>query len=481
MAIVQDQRGIIYAANGFKLLEFDGHTWNSYPINKETWILSLAIDRSGIIYAGSQNEFGYFAPDSKGKLKYNSLSDSLNIIDRDFKNIWKVLAFSGGIVFQAEEKIFLYRNGKIEVIKPVTSFHTSFIVNDILYVRQRGTGLMEWKDNSLFKIKGSEIFDTTGVFLMLPFGRNDKKILIGTQEKGFWLFDPVKNSNRFRQFKIDDLALIEKAKITGGALTGDGSIAISTMLNGLIIIDTLGTTRTIIDKKYGLSDNEVKQVILDQSQNFWLALNNGISNVEISSPLSVFTEKSGIAGSMNTLKRYKNLLYAGSTTGLFVQRPDNKSETLFVHAFDISAPVRCLIEAGGWLLAGTDEGIFQLSGQGILKISNEETYTLFYSPEMKLLFSGGQKKLTAYRNEGTFKKLDWLNEIREDIIGITRENSRSSDSAEYWIGTRYNGAIRIRFYKNLTFTSDRLRFPGWSSGRTGHSLYFQFKNSIWNH
>jgi hypothetical protein len=100
-ALAQDKRGVIYAANAFKLLEFDGHIWNSYPINKKSWILSLAIDNSGIVFVCSQNEFGYFMPDSRGKLKYNSLSDSLKIIDSDFTNIWKVHSFSGGIVFQA--------------------------------------------------------------------------------------------------------------------------------------------------------------------------------------------------------------------------------------------------------------------------------------------------------------------------------------------------------------------------------------------
>lgn len=455
MAIAQDQRGIIYAANGFKLLEFDGHTWNSYPINKETWILSLAIDNRGIVYAGSQNEFGFFTPGTRGDLKYHSLSDSLKISDRDFSNIWKVHAFSGGVVFQAEEKLFLYGKGKIEIIKPETSFHTSFIVNDILYVRQRGTGLMEWKENRLVKIKDSEIFDTTGIFLMLPFGRNNKKILIGTQEKGFWLFEPESTSNRFRQFKVDNLPLIEKAKITGGIQTGDGSFAISTMLNGLIVIDTTGNTRAIINSKYGLSDNEVKQVISDHSQNLWLALNNGISTVEISSPLSVYDEKSGITGSINALKRHKNLLYAGTNTGLFVQKPYSESETQFVSAFNLSAPVRCLIEADGRLLAGTDAGIFQLTDQNFLKISNEESFTLFYSPEMKLLLSGGPKGLTAYRNKGSFIKMDWPEDISQDIIGIAGDNHGNSDSAEYWIGTRYNGVIRIKVYKDLTFTTDR--------------------------
>ena len=453
-AIAQDQRGIIYAANAFKILEFDGRTWNAYPINKEVQILSLGIDGSGVIYAGAQNEFGYFAPDSGGGLKYCSLSDSLPIIDSDFTNVWKVHVFSDGVVFQSEEELFLYKDGKTEVIKPETSFHTSFIVNDILYVRQRGKGLMEWKDENLVRIEGSEVFDTTGVFLMLPFGSNKNKILIGTREKGFWIFEPESTSNNFRHFRIIDLPLLEKARITGGVITGDGLFAISTMLNGIIVIDTLGITRAVINEKYGLSDNDVKQVISDQSNNLWLALNNGISTIEISSPLSVYSEAAGLPGSINSLRRYKNLLYAGTNRGLFVQKKDNESGTQFMPAFIPPVPVKSLTEADGSLLAGTEAGLYEISGQSVLKLGNENSTSLLYSPEMKLLFSGGPKGITVYRNGGSFKKLDWLNEIREDIIGFAAVTSAESDTSFLWIGTRYNGVIRIKIDKDIPFSAD---------------------------
>jgi serine phosphatase RsbU (regulator of sigma subunit) len=454
MAVVQDQRGIIYAANGFKLMEFDGHSWNSYPINKEAWILSLAVDSSGIVYAGSQNEFGYFAPDSKGGLKYNSLSDSLDLPDSGFTNIWKVHAFSGGVVFQSEEKLFLYRKGKIEVIRPSTSFHTSFVVRDKLYVRERGTGLLEWKENNLARIQGGELFDTTGIFLMIPFGANNKKILIGTQEKGFWSFEPESTSSHFRQFKTDNELLFEQSKITGGILTASGQFAVSTMFNGLIIIDSAGSTKAIINKTNGLSDNEVKQVTGDQSGNLWLALNNGITTVEISSPLSVYTGKSGISESISTIIRYQNLLYAGTSRGLFVQKTEKESENQFVPAFNISDPVMCLAVAGGKLLAGTNAGLFQITGKSIVKIGNEASFSLFYSPEMKLLISGGQKGLAAYRNVDSFKKLNWFEDIKEDIIGIAGLNSGNSDSSEIWAGTRYRGAIRIKIYNSRNYITD---------------------------
>ena len=454
MSIVQDQRGLIYAANGFKLLEFDGNTWNSYPINKETWILSLAVDSSGVIYAGSQNEFGLFIPDIRGKLIYKSLSDSLDLEESDFTNIWKVHSFSGGVVFQAEEKLFLFKNGKTEIIKPATSFHTSFIVNDRLYVRERGNGLMEWKENSLNRIKGSGIFDTTGIFLMVPLGRNNEKILIGTQEKDFWLFDPENISAPFNKFKVEDSELLEKSKITGGVITGDGSIAISTLLNGVIIIDSTGRTKAVFDINRGLTDNDVKQLLLDQSKNLWLALNNGLSRIEISSPLSGITEKSGLTGDINAILRYQELLYIGTTTGMFMQDSNKESEITFRQAIFPTGQVRSLIEAEGYLLAGTDEGLFQIKGKNIRKLGDDPSFIIHYFPGMKLLLSGGNKGLTAYNFTNTFNKINSVKIEGEDIIGIEGENNRTSTDAEFWIGTRYNGAKRIKVSKEFTLITD---------------------------
>jgi len=455
MSVIQDRRGVIYAANGFKLLEYDGSAWKSYPINKETWILSLAAGTDGLIYAGSQNEFGIFTPDLRGKLKYSSLSDSLDLNELDFTNIWKVHTYSGGVVFQAEEKIFVYRKGKIDIIKPETSFHTSFIVNDRLFVRQRGKGLMELKDKKLIRIKGGEIFDTTGIFIMVPFGRSKNKILIGTRDKGFWLFEPEAGTAPFKKFETEDSDLISKSVITDGAVTGDGSIAIGTLRNGIIEIDTTGRTRTIINTRNGLNDNEVKSIMLDQSKNIWAALNNGISMVGTSSPLSLYNEKSGISGSINTVIRYNNLLYTGTTTGLFIQTDGKYESSPFHPVSGLSVPVRSLINAGGSLIAGTDAGTYKISGNSYIRIGNEESYTLYFCPELKLLFSGGPKGLVVYKSDASFRKTGFLKIDGEDIIGISGEKNPAGDAAEFWIGTRYNGVIRIKVNKDLSFTSER--------------------------
>jgi serine phosphatase RsbU (regulator of sigma subunit) len=448
-SVLQDNRGIIYAANGFKLLEYDGNNWNSYPINKEAWILSLIIDTTGIIYAGSFNEFGCFIPDESGRLIYNSISDSLDLSDFDFTNVWKAHSFTRGIAFQSEEKLFVYRDGKIKVIKPETSFHTSFLVNDGLYVRQRGTGLMKWKNDSLIHVKGSEIFDTTGVFMMIPARKGSSEILIGTQGKGFWLFDPESPGNGFRKFPVENLSLLEGSRITGGILTNNDLYAVSTMLSGLILIDPTGKIVSVIDRENGLADNDVKQVVSDHSGNLWLATNNGISTVEISSPLSFYSEKSGITGSITSVYRYKNLLYAGTNTGLFRENI-SVDGTLFNPAFNLTVSVRCITGAEDLLFAGTDNGLYECTGQSIKKINDQVSYSLYYLPEMKLLFSGGPKGLTVFRHTGSFQKTGLLKEINDDIIGISSDKNNSSDSTTIWIGTRNNRVLRLKIYKNLS-------------------------------
>src|SRR5688572_3463506 len=46
--VVQDTRGIIYVANNYNLLEFDGNSWRNMPLPNRTVIRSLAIDSKGI-------------------------------------------------------------------------------------------------------------------------------------------------------------------------------------------------------------------------------------------------------------------------------------------------------------------------------------------------------------------------------------------------------------------------------------------------
>ena len=86
----QDWRGVLYVANNYGLLEFDGTSWRTYGVPNGTKVRSVSIGPQGRIYVGCQNDFGYFVPDSRGQLVYTSLAQSLDKEHQNFDEVWSI-------------------------------------------------------------------------------------------------------------------------------------------------------------------------------------------------------------------------------------------------------------------------------------------------------------------------------------------------------------------------------------------------------
>ncbi|MCG8608254.1 hypothetical protein MJD09_25130, partial [bacterium] len=97
-AVVQDQRGVLYFGNNW-ILEYDGVSWRLIRTEKETKGLSLDVDRTGIIYVGLENGFGFLAPDSLGQMRFVPLDDRLPEGAPQVTEVWKVHATTQGIYF----------------------------------------------------------------------------------------------------------------------------------------------------------------------------------------------------------------------------------------------------------------------------------------------------------------------------------------------------------------------------------------------
>ena len=74
--IKQDNKGRLYFANNDGLLVFDGKNWKTYPLPNKTILRSLEFGPDNKLYAGGQDEFGYFSPDLSGQLVFHSFNSS---------------------------------------------------------------------------------------------------------------------------------------------------------------------------------------------------------------------------------------------------------------------------------------------------------------------------------------------------------------------------------------------------------------------
>ena len=73
--IQQDNNGVLYFANRSGVLQFDGRTWELVSI--ESGVYSLAVTKTGQVYASGPVGFGKIGLDQNNQLSYLSLSDSL--------------------------------------------------------------------------------------------------------------------------------------------------------------------------------------------------------------------------------------------------------------------------------------------------------------------------------------------------------------------------------------------------------------------
>ena len=175
----QHENGWLYAANNNGLLEFDGFSWNLYPIrNAKARAMKIGMD--GRIYIGGIGRFGYFTPNRLGGLDYTCLSDSLppnSVVGV----IWNILQDKDKIYFQSDRSLFCWKNNRLEYIESAGEIYTSAILYNKFYVgAAEGIQVMENKHFRL--IPGSETLGR--VSSLLPYNGN---ILIVTRYNGLFI------------------------------------------------------------------------------------------------------------------------------------------------------------------------------------------------------------------------------------------------------------------------------------------------------
>lgn len=465
-AVACDDRNIIYAGNAGGLLEYDGSRWRYIPVRQGLNIRSLGVDRSGRICVGSRGEFGLVVPDSTGTPGYISLSDSLAEDDRFFSDIWKILCDGDTVYFQAQENLFVYHGGKLSVIRPETSFHTAFLVDHKLYVRQRGTGLMVLQEGELQPVEGGGRFADLGIFSMLPTEEPDR-ILIATIEKGLFLYrsgapdaiTPLKTGN-------DDLLV--RAGIYGGLKLAGDRYAFNTLRAGVLITDGRGRVVRAFNTATGLPDDDVKFITTDRLGGIWCALNSGIARIDYSSPLSACGKESGLTGSVNAVARHDGTLFAGTTSGLFrlEMKRNPAAGTTFRAVPGLKDQVWDLEEAGGELLIGTGNGLYALSGGHLALISRINVRSLCYLEDEKLLYAAGNMVLRTYRNRDGWKQVRDFPDVFEDVIRIVPDTGQVASGHRLWLGTATSGVLQLDIRQDDTHTLERYGQedglgPGW--------------------
>ncbi len=441
-AITQDSRGVMYFGCNYGLKTYDGKSWKNYAIPQSTILRSLNTDKDGNVFYGAEGDFGVIVSDSAGNLNFHSLYlDKFSGDTIDFDAVWKVLFDKNKVYFQTFNKLFYinlplkFQNdsliNEIKIIKPNSLFHASFSVNDKFYIREWEKGLCEIKNDKLELVPGGENFAFLRIYIMLPL--SDTKILVGTRETGFYIWDTTKKKNAFIPFVIENNDEILKSAIYSSSILPDGNIVIGTYSGGLYIINKEGKLINHFSKNIGLPEAFVSSVYYNEkspSQLWFVMQDNGIYKIDIDSPFRLWNEFKGVKSIPNDIIRFNNKIYLAASPYLYVLDEKNArfkkiytEDGYFLWKFFKYKHSNDKTK----LLLGSVSGVYEIINDTLVKrIAEARDVKAFYKSEKypDKLFIGTAEglKFLTFKNEKWSKpqNIDFVTDPVQSIFEINR-------------------------------------------------------------
>lgn len=449
--VLQDENGVMYFANNGGVLEFDGRSWRliELPARVAAHYLAVGSRGAGRVYVGAPGDVGYLDADDAGQLQFRSLLPADARQDRSFTAISRPVVTRSGLYFHLKNSVCRWTAGELRCRETSAPLSGIFAVRDKAYVHQQGAGLMQIVDSSLRPVAGGERFADQEITVLLPYTvAGVERLLVGTRQFGLYLhdgfsFQPLGPGIRDRAGQDQLLA---------GTLLRDSSLALATRLRGVLIVDAQGHVRQQIDRSAGLLADHAHGVWPDRQGGLWVALQHGISRVELNSPFTLFDEGSGLEREWRDVVRHQGILYVRGYKGLFASTGLDVTRSpatnigpappAFRRIAALEPPVWSLLDVGHSLLASSRDGVYAIRDGRVRRIATYASMpmALYRSRRNpRRVYVGLAEGLASLRHEDG----GWYDEGRIDGIDETVTSIGETPGGVLWLVSQWQRAIRL--------------------------------------
>ena len=362
--------------------------------------------------------------------------------DRNFSDVWDIVALTDGVLFRCSNKIFYYTKNQIRVFRPTSEWGFMGIANGKAYVQDYETGL--W----VFQTKNWTLLPTSTLI-----SKNDPITSIIATGKDSVLISSLKNGiyemvgQQIKKILTPNQGLFINDRIYAATLITQNRIALATNNNGVYIIDNTGNIIQRFSKKEGLQHNNVLSIFCDNEQNLWLGLDNGIDFIAFNSAIKQISP-SQEDGAGYTMAIHKNQLYIGTSNGLFsAPLIDNLDKSYTLASFNkipsTDGQVWSLSEYNNELLMGHHEGGFVIKNNNAIpfnKKSGNWNFVPLQTANNSDLIAIGQ-----YQGVSIFEKKHSTLTLYKTIPSF-EESSRylvTDSKGNVWVSHPYHGIFKI--------------------------------------
>lgn len=470
--ISQDTTGVIYVANNEGLLSYDGSNWQLFPLPNKTIMRSVDVDpQNGRIYAGGQDEVGYFQKNDRGFFKYHSIKEKIPQAYQTMADVWTIFHHQDGAYFLSLNHLYHFTNDTVNVHPAAGQF---------LFL---GKG----KEKIITQNTEREVFLVTEAFKFTPIGQLDyeivsihelnENILIATEKNGLFIYSENLGirpwNNRAQDFLKDN-------RVNKVIVLNNNHIALPTALGGLLILNQEGHPLYWIDKQTGLQNNMIRSVFEDQDHNLWLGLDNGIDYLSIAVPIRHFFPDGNLEGTSYAVEIINNEIYIGTSNGLYHSQWQAyynplQSRNYFKKVRGSEGQVWGLSKIDDQLFMGHHEGAFLVNQENLQKISPNSGYWTFIREPLHSdqILAGSYTGLHRFNRE-SIKNWNYSNELPN-----FKESSRfitSTRKGEIWVSHPYRGIFKLEIDDGSQ--EPKVQVYGVSNGLPSNQGNFAFR--IWD-
>lgn len=453
--ILQMDNGLVYFANNEGLLEFNGINWTIFPIGNRTIVRSIAKGKNGRIYAGGQDEFGYYQGNKKGELVFTSLKNIIPTEHQRFEDVWNIVVLGDEVFFRASNKIYhflsenevkVYQTGK--TIAYLTSLQQRIFVHDL------ELGLLELKNEQFDTISVQQSLIQNPIQSAIQWTKDT--ILFTTRKDGVFYL----SSDDFNVWETPHDDFLKKNRIYTATKFGKQELALGTSSGGLIILNKHRKAIQWLSIKNGLQNNNILSIIADKAQNLWVGLDNGIDYLKVSEPFSAIYPDGDLNGTAYAAKVQGKNIYFGTSSGLYYSPWKTYFDPLKQKNFQLlngtQGQVWGLENIQNQLVLGHHEGSFiiennqavnisQLNGAWtFLPIDNQENYMINGTYTGISLFQKNESKNWKFVKE--------LEELQESCRLMIQD-----PAGYFWIAHPYRGVYKVKIdLKEAKITEQKL-------------------------
>jgi signal transduction histidine kinase/DNA-binding response OmpR family regulator len=282
--ILQDRRGVIYlGVSSREIVEYDGVSWRKIDVGMDN-VRSLALDDSGKVWVGGNGGFGYLAPDAKGTEVYVSLLDKVPEKDRNFTDVWQTLATPQGLFFRSYQELFRWDGKTMHVwhARPQSRIQALSAVRSHIYTDENDIGLEEIVGDELRPVPGGDAYAKSTKLFLHPY--DDNRIIVSERDGLLSLYD----GQKVTPFPTAADDYLKAHRLYTSTMLRDGSLCLTTLSGGAVILMHDGKLRQILDVPDGLIDPGTLSAYQDRDGALWIGSGGGVTRVDISSPVSIF-------------------------------------------------------------------------------------------------------------------------------------------------------------------------------------------------